>query len=529
MSRHNRDAENSFRGEWIVPAFQLFVLWVIVIARCFLFNDFAHNEVDILPSARQSVEGSRLSQDWYLNREIGYRGLFNQLAGPLVSTLGFRYGAVVGRLLLYLLFAGSILVFFRTFRIRFAFGLLLLILFLNNQSLIAGEWMVGGLETKALAWPLVLFAISAFARKKWLAGFAFAGGALSFHILVGLYLLPCLGLALLLNRKEYDLKEGLRHVWIFFLTGAWGLYAVIRRLFFAGEAPEGGWSLYVNLRVPHHVLPDMWPTGFWIVELSVGFLLALVLARYARIVRLRFLASLVAGSGLLFGAGLLLWISGATDLLRFYWFRFPDTLIPFFIAMMIALLLSRLFERYPASESRMDSLSVPERSRTLGLKQGAELLLTLLLVTLSLAGIIRDLPSLEREDGWASTPYTPMFDWIAENTPRDAVFLIDPAMQEFYVRAERALFVSFKHSPQSAGDVAEWHRRLVLCNGGTPLQGKGFSAAKRIKANFYRLDSAQIGELARQYGVDYYLGREEQALPFARVHRWEDLTLYKVR
>ncbi|MCB0713163.1 MAG: hypothetical protein KDD67_12605 [Ignavibacteriae bacterium] len=528
-----KDTEGArWPGRRVLLLSQLLLLWLIIIARCFLFNDFANNEVDVLPSARQQAEGEWLPGDWYLNREIGYRMVFNGMVGPLISSLGFIYGAVVGRLLLYLLFATAVLYFFRTFNIRFAFGLLLLILFLNNQSLIAGEWMAGGLETKAVAWPLALFAIAAFARKNWSLGLATAGAALSFHILVGIYLLPCIGLALLLNRKEYPIGKILKRGWIFVLTGSWGLYAIVRQLI-AGSGGGEGWSIYVNLRVPHHVLPDLWKGSFWIVELLVGVFAAILLLRIARSPQLRFFAALVLGSAFLFGIGLIIWLAGVTDLLRFYWFRFPDTVIPFAVAMMIALLLSYLFERYPAGgsvqESAGDSLA-RSRSRSWSrMKQGGELALIGLLLVLSVSEIVRKIQTFDPVLGWGATPYVPMFDWIGENTPKNATFMIDPAMQEFYVRAERSLFVSFKHSPQSAEDMVEWYRRLVLCNGGIPLEGKGFGAAKKIKENFYQLDSAHIAVIAKEYGINYYLGKTDQSLPFERIHQEGEFTLYRVQ
>ena len=507
---------------------QFFILWLVIVARCFLFNDFANNEVDLLPSAQQSVESTWLPGDWYLNLDIGYRSLFNSMAGPLVSHFGFKYGAVVGRLLVYLLFAYALLIFMRTFHIRFAFGLLFLIVFLNNQTLIAGEWMIGGLETKALAWPLVLLSLSAIGRKRWFLGFAFAGGAFSFHILVGFYALSALGVAFLLNRREYQLdKSALRHVWIFFLTGAWGIYAVIQQLFFSSQMAEGGWSTYVHLRVPHHVLPEVWNGSFWIVELSIGAILFALVFRYVRTSSVRFFAAYALGSLVLFAIGLIIWGIGSTELLRFYWFRFPDTIVPFGTTMLLAFGIGELYRRYILQES--DTTTETHGNVSRSWKRGIEPVLIILLIALSVVEIVKDLPKLNDGTGWASTPYTPMFDWIATNTPHDATFLIDPSMQEFYVRAERAAFVSFKHSPQSAKDIAEWHKRLVLCNGGAELQDAGFGVAKTIRKTYYALDPEQIGKIATEYNVDYYLGKEGSTLPYDEVHSVKEWILYKVK
>jgi hypothetical protein len=44
--------------------------------------------------------------------------------------------------------------------------------------------------------------------------------------------------------------------------------------------------------------------------------------------------------------------------------------------------------------------------------------------------------------------FVDMMFWIRENTPVDAVFLVDPAESSFYVGAHRAVFVSYKHMKQ---------------------------------------------------------------------------------
>ena len=46
-----------------------------------------------------------------------------------------------------------------------------------------------------------------------------------------------------------------------------------------------------------------------------------------------------------------------------------------------------------------------------------------------------------------------MGEWIRHHTDRRATFLIDPTLDTFYVDAERAAFVSFKHAPQAERDL----------------------------------------------------------------------------
>jgi len=488
-------------------------LWLVVVARSFAFGDFSNNEVDVLPVALQFTNPDWLGVDWYLNLRTSYRGLFNAIIGPFVSALGFKGAAIAGRLVVHTLFASAVFTFLRAFRIRFSVGILFLFLFLNNQSIVALERMTGGFETKTLAWPFVLFSLVAIVRRRWLAAFAAAGAALSFHVLVGLYAIGCTAAGLLLNRKTKLLAlRDFRHAWAFCLTGAWGIFAVVQHLM-AGGGSEEGWGTYVTFRVPHHVLPEVWSGGLWILKLAVGALIVMVTYRKARCPQIKFLAGYaIAGVGL-FVAGLLIWALNLTDLLRFYWFRFPDSMLPFSTLMLTAYFLSQRYE----SVAHLVGVT---RIRWL------ELGLVAAVAVPAFVEVASGLPELRPSVRWANSSSAPMYDWISVHTPKDATFLVDPSEETFYVRAERSTFVSYKHSPQSAAEIHEWFTRLTLANGGLPPDGYGLRAAQRIGQRMYLLDTGQLEWLRDEYGVDYYLGKEGSPIPFQVVHRAGDLVLY---
>lgn len=518
----------------LLPHLQLTALWLILIGRCFHFTEFVNNEVDVLPVARQAVESDWLPGDWYLNLEIGYRGLFNAMAGPLVSHLGFVDGAIVGRLLVYLLMAGAILAFFRALKIPFGPGILMLLVFLNKQTIVAGEWMVGGLETKAVAWPLVILALAALARRTWFRFFAFSGAAMSFHILLGSYALICSAVALIADRNaRREWRSILGKSWIVFVTGGWGLHVIGTQLFDSGPAPEGGWTDYVLMRVPHHVHPTAWNGSGWMIEVAVALAILVVLRR-SRNEAISCLARYGITALALFGFGLVLWLAGAVALLRFYWFRFGDTIVPFIVTMLIA---------YGAG--LMDRGLAKSQSGLL-IKRTVPLLATVVVVTISAIQTMSQATSIPRWSGarmrWpsgrgsdqmddrprASILPGALLDRIKRETPTDALFLISPTMQEFYVRAERRAFVSFKHSPQSAADVTEWRRRLRLLNGGRPITERGFAVAKEIERTFYNMSADEVQHLAHVAGADYYLGKTEQQLPFRAVMGENGYVLYAV-
>lgn len=76
------------------------------------------NEVDVLPIAKQFVNPNWMSTDWYLNQPPGYRLLFQSIFGRLIDSLGFLYGAMVGRLFCYTLVALGIVLISRRLQIN---------------------------------------------------------------------------------------------------------------------------------------------------------------------------------------------------------------------------------------------------------------------------------------------------------------------------------------------------------------------------------------------------------------------------
>jgi hypothetical protein len=505
------------------------LIWLLIAAKVVSFHHIP-NEVDTLPSAKQFVDHNWLPNDWYLNLHIAYRLAFNLTFGPLVRWLGFQYGSYVGRLLIYLLFAVAIHAFFRAFSLRFWLGPLLLFFFLNHQSLVADEWMVGGVDTKTIAYASVLLSCSTFFRKRYLLGFAFAGAAISFHVLIGLYAMFCMAVAILLNRAwRSEWRICIRRCWPIFITGILGLRAIIIQLLPQGAVDvTKAWEFYVKYRVPQHVLPAAWSGGYtWIVVLALATYLFLAFYFFRQTPAARFIAAYALGCVSLFLFGLVIYAVGEIPLLRYYWFRFPDVMVPFMSAVLVALLLSDF------SDGR---LTIPSLSRSLQskarliLNREGPILITVAIIILIIAQQMYELGTEYTDFKYANIEKARrhVFGWVAKNTPREAVFLVDPTSANFYIYAQRAMFVSFKHSPQSAAEILEWHKRIELCNGNRFLYKTGFESEKELQTNFYNLDEDQIRQIANSYGINYYLGSSKQRLPFEHAYSNSYFTIYKV-
>ncbi len=234
---------------------------------------------------------------------------------------------------------------------------------------------------------------------------------------------------------------------------------------------------------------------------------------------------------MLFCTGLLLYHSGNYAWLKLYWFRHPDVIIPLLGFFLLASLTSEPLkgEAAPGTE--------PKSIMTIPVVQKTALVIAVLLSTagmmksgyvfsrhiITIAGSERPFYLAHLEPDLRSALF-----WIKANTPADAVFLVSPAIDEFYISAERAMFVSFKHSPQTDSDNIEWYNRILLLNNGKIPADKGFRMVREIDRSFYELEAEKICEIAKKYSLDYYLAKNGIKFPFAAVYVNKKYTLYKL-
>jgi Domain of unknown function (DUF6798) len=515
------------------------LLMLVLILGALYAHHLSSNDQDILPSARHFWNRDWIPHDWYLSLDIPYRYLVDFIVGPLAAAFDFDRAALLSRLTVYCLLVPATYFLFRSLGLRLALMLLILYVFLPHQSLVAGEWIFGGAEAKSFAYGFVLLSTAAFVSERFLLGFAFAGAAMSFHVLVGLYALFCAAGAMLLNFDVYwpQRRAILSRAWILPVTGAFGLYVVSVQLRAkAGAAAAKAAEIYVRFRVPHHVFPGAWGGRVKIVEMLAAIGLFALIFLYGRSRASRFIAAYALCSVVLFGIGLAIYFAGAIPLLKYYWFRFPDVMIPLLGWVLLGMILNEIadarepFRNLPRVRAPLDSATLRVALPRLFMAAAAVVVV---------ASLVHLLPAREQPEQQASAAdesssggedfaddkvrLQPMYEWIAHNTPRDSAFLVDPMRSDFYMWAERAMFVSFRHSPQTESDIAQWYERITLCNGGRPPKLRS-----EITPHFYDLDQTAIRQIAGRYGLNYYLGRTRQPLTLPRVYSVNGFTLYKI-
>lgn len=524
---------NSIKRKWISNGIldstniHLFFLLLLFLFVRLLFSSLLQvNEADVIPSAKQFMNKNWLPADWYLNQDIGYRILFNFFVGSMARVFTFPVVSLLGRIIIISLWAFVFTGFIKYLRITIFFIIPLLWLLTEEQSIIAGEWMLRALETKTFAYLTLMAAFLFLYKKRYLSAAFFLGLSVSFHVLVGGYGTLCMVLLIFFEYRDFriDARTFLIATVLYLIAVSIGLYAIFRTLLYSADVSKlRAGLIYVHSRIPHHVLPSYWfqRGGLWKPQLKLLLCLMVIVPSAIRPWnRLTRLFSRFTLLSLLFAAvGFGLYFIGREDLLKFYPFRLPDTLLPVTAYFLLFSYISR-------SEVTCGRVVTDRGKRVSGIVASVFLFI---IVSVPFGNSVGRLVS----DAEYYLSYLPpenakreLYTWIKNNTPADSVFLISPREEHFYLAAERAQFVSFKHSPQSEGNIMEWYRRLML------LSGKDFNTQDynldldEIVEDYLQLSPERLDRIVQEYNTDYYIGPRRSGLPYQTVYKNGGLAVY---
>jgi hypothetical protein len=363
----------------------------------------------------------------------------------------------------------------------------LMLLFLRNFHL-AGEWVVGGVEAKGFAYPLVFLALEAMVRGRWQAALLLAGGAGAFHVLVGGWTVVAIGIAWVLVGKErpsvLTLIPAAIGGLVLSLPGLipaialnWGVPKDV-----AAEAAR----IYVFERLSHHLVFHRFAVANQIrfVLLLVAWLpLAWSLRREAGLWRLQLVvagAVVIAWFGVLIDQGAVIEMNlsgksaaeferGVAGLLRYYWYRMSDSLLPVGMTLAIVWWLARLQVTRPARGNWLLMAAI-----LLALANLADVGYWRWLQPLP-GAILQPKPTNVSSARWWFSPLQPgnpqavtaedwtrdwkaACTWIEANTPADAKFLTPRSQQTFKWYAGRAEVANWKDVPQDAAALVAWRK-----------------------------------------------------------------------
>jgi hypothetical protein len=372
--------------------------------------------------------------------------------------------------------------------------------------------MIGGFEAKCPAYVLVLLGLERVARNRWGQAFLLLGAASAFHVLVGGWAVVAVGIAWLLAPGH---RQSLRAIWPGLAGGfLLSLAGLVPALWLSwGAAPDdvrqANWT-YVFWRLPHHLDPASWADAKTVgkaIAAGVALLLwAVAFVAFRRFPAHRRLGGVVIGAALLGGVGCAIGFSLrsqpslAAALLRFYWFRLPDVLIPLGFALWMMTVVSRWRRQW----------------------LGKSLLVVFMgLAATQIALVMRDrhgAPPRADKEMLAYRDWRDICRAASEATPPGARFLTPRMGQTFHWHAERADVVNWKDIPQDAESIVWWSqsiRDIFLLDDGpeVPLCDQ---------------HPEEVRDLADRYQAGYIITLADPPLDLPRLYANRTYALYKV-
>lgn len=377
----------------------------------------------------------------------------------------------------------------------------------------AGEWVLGGFEAKGFAYVLLFLALETLWLGRWNRVWLLLGAASSFHVLTGGWSVVAAMFVWLCSPRD---RPALTAMWPALLGGlvlalpgllpalalTWGVDQAL-----LAEANE----LYVHRRLPHHlvfhqILLQPLTLDFQYLGLSpltlplthLFFLrhLVLVIAWAVLCWKLHWGAArrlhlFVAGALLIASAGILIDQLTLTrpdlsaGLLRYYWFRLSDAMVPAGLAVAVG---------------RMAQVQLMERGRR------GWLVTAIVLASLFVSDAYwrrRDDPRPDAviQAGPAGldmqqrfTDWSAACQWITAHAGEDEIVLTPRGQQTFKWYAARGEVVNWKDIPQDAQGIVEWWRR----------HNEVYPPAVRAEG-LVALDLTTLRALAHRYGFRYVI------------------------
>ena len=449
------------------------------------------NEAHYLTRARHEFNPSWAEHDFFLNTPEAH-GLFALVIGPVAGGFPLWIAAWIGRAVGWIALAvGFIHVARGVLRQRYSRVLAAALFSLGlRYTTAAGEWMIGGCEAKVFAWAGVLFAVGEIVRDRWSSGWIVLGFSTAIHPLVGGWgMIACVVEQCFVSRKiRLSFLPCLAGIGIAMI----GVVPALMLSFGVDQAIRlEANRIYVTERLPHHLLPRAFASGM-IPRHFLAALVSWLLAKYLPddTARQRLQGYTVAALGIaVIGYGVA-WMepfdSGVVySLLKYYWFRLSDGLMPLALALVVA----TCFSEPEVIKKLFGSVAIA--------RWGIVLLLAIDLVSESRHWPLPGRDVQPRSDKFLHVDaWHDVCQWSSKHTSETACFIVPRRASTFVWNTGRAEVVSWKNIPQAAESIVEWRQRIVTC----------FSRDGTLRN--METDAAMIGrkhliEIARQYGADH--------------------------
>lgn len=364
-------------------------------------------------------------------------------------------------------------------------------LFLAMQALgnWSGEWIIGGVEGKVLAYGFLFAGIAKFLDGKWISPGVYAGLAIAFHPVVGMWGAICTVLASVMTWGAHRFQpnyyepapsvrqEFSRLIVVGLVAGIValpGLWPAVRMVMQSGEYEFQANFIQVFYRLKHHLDPTTFkviPTAVYAAMFVVWWLAASrrrsgistrEVVKHIRsdrahqwLVRFVVCAALIAIVGYFVGDIPRPFPQDRSEyewrlkLMKLYPFRLADVMLPFAVAVLSVRAVQQLADDQPTNDGLQPAGCCRWRTWCGFAVLGA---LGLLLPN------VDHNPSRMKPDQLQE--WLTLCERIRTETPPDSQFMTPKQSWAFKWYAKRAEYVSFKDCPQDAAGIVEWNTRL---------------------------------------------------------------------
>ena len=367
---------------------------------------------------------------------------------------------------------------------------------------LAGEWVVGGIEAKVPAYGLILLALSCLVERRWNWVWVLLGAAAAFHVLSGGWaVIAAMGCWWMTERNRVGRIKLFTPA--LFLGGAISLLGLVPALSMSlgadSEQAATAARIYSYFRIKHHLLPADFFLGWYLRFAALALMMVGGVALYRKQDEgIRILAWFVSATLGISVVGLLLGFLPAyapdlaAKLLRYYWFRLADAMVP----LMVAVLVTRML------------LDHRDRIRAigwLGLLLAGSLCGNSVWYTARRAvppSVSNDLLGFEAGASAAVQQqvyrdWLNVCRWARTSSDEQEVFLTPRNQQTFKWFTGRAEVVNWKDVPQNPSALLEWYERFKEVY---PSQIGNRRTANRVSIRYPSLLA-----LRKKYGVRYLI------------------------
>lgn len=120
-----------------------------------------------------------------------------------------------------------------------------------------------------------------------------------------------------------------------------------------------------------------------------------------------------------------------------------------------------------------------------------------------------------------------VYEWIRLNTPKDAVFITPPYIEDFRLGADRAIVVDFKAFLFGDQSIIEWGSRIADVTNNIEFKFRG-DRSEELRRGFVSLNESDFIRISKKYHAQYLFIEKPKRLNFKVLYENDKYIIYIV-